>query len=64
MPDIEGNGIPGDPEWEWIGRDGLTDTQRLVLKATGHLIPRGAHPGGVIRDSPDREISVRLRSEA
>lgn len=59
MPDIEGNALPGEPEWEWIGDDGLTDTQRAVFEATGVLIPRGEIPG-----SPDREMSVRLRSDA
>ena len=63
MPDIEGNALPGEPEWEWIGKDGMTNTQRLVFEATGVLIPRGERPD-VIRDSPDREMSSGLRSDA
>jgi hypothetical protein len=34
-----------DPEWEWTGPDGLTDSQR----------------GKIIPDSPDKEMTAALR---
>jgi hypothetical protein len=43
-----------DPEWEWTGPDGLTDSQREELT-------RSFCEGEIFPDPPDREMTPALR---
>jgi hypothetical protein len=51
---IIGDNPDASQDWEWIGEDGLTDSQREELT-------RSFYEGKIFPDPPDKEMTSALR---